>query len=61
MGKTPIKRGQIWKQKGTSMYVQIIGTSGGKWKTKVLSDKLGVYKGSHTMTQQTIWSRYELQ
>lgn len=55
-----VKRGQIWKQKGHAVTVIITGSNGGRWKAKVLTDKPGVYNGSHTFTQQTLNARYDL-
>jgi len=59
--RTKIKKGQIWKQKGNSMTVEIVGPKDGKWKARVLSDRIGMYKGSHTLNERTLWSKYELQ
>lgn len=59
--KPLIKNGQIWKQKGNNMTIVISNKSGGKWKAKVLSEKRGVFKGSHTLASWTLWKRFELQ
>lgn len=59
--KQTIKLNQIWKQKNHEMRVIIVGRKGGKYRAKVLSDKPGIYKGSHTLASQTLWSKYELQ
>lgn len=58
--KPTIKKGQIWKQKTSEMQVIITGVSGGKWRSKVLTDRPGVYAGSHTMSPHTLYLRYEL-
>lgn len=59
--KDPIKRNQVWKQKGTNFRILIHSNKGGiMWKCKVLTEKEGVYNGSHTMTEYTLRKRYDL-
>ena len=59
--KPPIKLNQIWKSKVHAMRVIICGRKGGKWKAKVMTDKHDVFNGSHTLSETTLWKRYELQ
>lgn len=55
-----VKLNQIWRQKNHEMTVIISGKKGSMWKAKVLSDKPGVYKGSHTFNERTLFHKYEL-
>lgn len=59
--KITIKRGQIWKSKHSDVRVIVTGTSGGKWKAKILTDKPGKYGGSHTLTDQSFRQAWVLQ
>lgn len=63
MTKTPIKLNQVWKQKGSSLMVVIAGKAkdSHKWKTKVLTNKPDFYAGTHTLSQWTLWKKFELQ
>lgn len=60
MDKIPIKRHQIWKQKGSDFQIYIHSEKNGKWKCKVLTDKHDVYAGTHTMSRITLWKKFEL-
>jgi hypothetical protein len=42
------------------MQVLICGKSGVMWKAKVLTSKPGVFNGSHTFNQWTLWNKFEL-
>lgn len=55
-----IKINQTWRSKKNNYQLLITGKSGGKFKTKVLTDKPGVFGGSHTMAPQSIWLNYVL-
>lgn len=57
-----IKVNQIYKHKKTSDYqVEIIGKSRrDKWKARILTNKPGVYNGSHTLSAFTIKRQFEL-
>lgn len=58
--KPPIKKGQIWAStKGDSQY-EVVSKDGFKWKLRKLTNRPGVYHGTHTMTPYTIWGNYEL-
>lgn len=58
--KTTIKKGQIWQQKGHSLQVEVIRRKDFRWQCRILTDRTGVYAGTHTMTPYTLWSKYEL-
>jgi hypothetical protein len=60
--KPIIKKNQVWKQKGSTFTLVISGKSKSshKWKTKVLTQKPDVYAGTHTMSQWTLYSKFEL-
>jgi hypothetical protein len=60
MNHQPIKRGQVWKQIGHDFQIVVTGKSGGKWKCKVLTDRPGVFNGTHSMVEFTFWKKYEL-
>lgn len=61
MIKTPIKRNQIWKHSASDFQILVAGKKGRKWNCKVLTERPGVFNGSHTMSQITIWKKFELQ
>jgi hypothetical protein len=60
--KPAIRINQVWKQKGSTFAILIAGKAkvSNKWKTKVLSEKPNVFKGSHTMSQWTLYAKFEL-
>lgn len=58
--KPVIKVNQIWKSKHSSLQIVITGKKGSLWLAKVLTDKPGVYSGSHRMNRYTLWKQYEL-
>lgn len=62
MEKTPIKKNQVWKNKQSSFQVVISGKANAshKWKAKVLTEKPDVYAGSHTLSQWTLWKKFDL-
>lgn len=60
MIKTPIRINQIYKSKKSSLRMIICGKHNGKWRTKVLTDKEDVFNGSHSVTDQTLRTRYIL-
>lgn len=50
-----IARGQIWLSKRGGNQVEIYCKVGGfRWKVKKLTDKVGVYNGTHTLTLRTL-------
>ena len=55
-----IKKGQIWINRFNGAQVLIAGKSGVKWKAKVLTDRAGVFNGSHTFNQRVLWDKFEL-
>lgn len=55
-----IKKNQIYKAIGHDYHVIICGKKGSNWKAKILTDKPGVYRGSHTLNPNTIRYKYEL-
>jgi len=57
-----IKINQIYKsKKNKNHYVIIVGKGKhDKWKAKVLTDKEGVYNGSHTFADRTLQKMFEL-
>ena len=55
-----IKLHQVYKSKQSGIHVEIIGHKGGKYKTRVLTAKTGVYNGSHLLASRTIQKMYEL-
>lgn len=60
MTKIPIKKGQVWKDKKSSMQVEVIAKKGFHWQTRILTKKRNVYAGTHTMTPYTLWTNYDL-
>lgn len=55
-----VRVGQIYRQKRHKVAVEIFGRSGSdKWKARILTEKPGVYAGSHTLANFTIWKYYE--
>lgn len=60
MIRTPIKRHQIWRQKGSDFQIYINRSKNNKWQVKVLTAKHDVYAGTHTMSSITIWKKFEL-
>lgn len=61
MIKESVKVNQIWKSKVANTRLLICGVHGGKWKTKILGEKPGVYRGSHTVTTQLLQRKYNLE
>lgn len=55
-----VRVGQIYRQKGHKIAVEIFGKAGEKWKARVLTEKYGVYNGSHKLANFTLWKYYEL-
>lgn len=55
-----IKRGQVWKQKNKEFYLVITGKKGSKWNAKVLTEKSGIYGGTHKMSEFMLHLRYEI-
>lgn len=62
MEKVQIKLNQVWKSKLSSFQIVISGKAkeSHKWKTKVLTEKPGVFAGSHTMSEHTLWKKFDL-
>lgn len=60
MKTTKVRLNQIYKSTRNSQYVIIAKQKGGKWKVKILSEKRGVYKGTHTLAKATLESNYQL-
>lgn len=60
MNRTPIKVNQIWRNRVSNFQILVAGKKGVKWNCKVLTEKPDVYNGSHTMSQWTIWKKFEL-
>lgn len=56
--KTRPKIGQIWKSKRGEMVVIITGKSKDKWRTKILTEKPGVYNGSHTLSRMSLYKNF---
>ena len=56
-----IERGQIWQSKGTSGMQVLVHrkVGGGRWKVKKLTNKTGVYNGTHTLTIYTLAKGFE--
>lgn len=63
MFKPAIKLNQKWKNKKSNFTVMITGKSNvsHKWKAVVLTDKHDFYAGSHTLSQWTLWKKFDLQ
>lgn len=55
-----IKLHQLYKSRVSALIVEVIGKKGGKFKTRILTSKYGVYAGTHTLSEQTIAKQYEL-
>lgn len=55
-----IKKGQIYKANRNSQQVEIFGKKGGKWLAKILTEKPGVYHGTHTLAERTIEKQFTL-
>lgn len=61
MNKVAIKIGQIWRSKMAHHYqVLITGKRNDKWNAKVLTEKTDVYRATHKLASNTIWSKFEL-
>lgn len=58
--KMKVKIGQIYKSIHSDMQVVVKGKSNDKWKTAILTNKPGVYNGSHTLSNYTIKHKFEL-
>lgn len=54
------RKGQIWINKQNGMRLVVAGTKGGMLKAKILTEKPGVYAGSHTLSPQLLKRRYSL-
>lgn len=55
-----IKLHQVYKSVFSNLMIEVIGKKGSKFKTRILTEKYGVYAGSHTMTEITIRKQYIL-
>lgn len=56
-----IKKGQIYRKKSVPTFqIEITGKKGGRFNSRVLTDKPGVYNGSHKFSLQTLKKEYEL-
>lgn len=58
--KHPIRIHELYRSIRNRFVVEIIGKKGAKFSTRILTDKPGVYNGSHTLSPQTIYKGYEL-
>lgn len=52
--------GQVYKAIGNNTQVLIAGKKRSKWLGKVLTEKPGVFHGTHTLNERTLEKRYEL-
>lgn len=60
INKYEIKRGMILVSKRSRDYqIEVQRKDGRRWKVAKLTDRTGVYNGSHTMTQITIWKNFD--
>lgn len=55
-----IKKGQIYKSNSSNVQVEIAGKKCGKWLAKILTEKAGVYKGSHRFAERTLYKQFTL-
>lgn len=55
-----IKKGQVYKSWQNNSYILIDGKKDAKWLAKVLTDKPGVFNGSHKMAERTLHKHYTL-
>lgn len=55
-----IRKGQIYKQNNMELFVIITGKKGGKWRAKILTEKPGVYRGQHTLSENVLKYRFSL-
>lgn len=56
-----IKLHQLYKSRRSSMVLEIVGfKKSGKYQARILTDKYGVYAGTHTLTRYTIAKGYML-
>jgi hypothetical protein len=56
-----IHKGQIWASRRSDSQVLIHQKVGGfQWKVKVLTNKTGVFNGTHTLTEHTLRKGFEL-
>lgn len=55
-----IKKGLFYKNKKNGMILEITGKHGDHWKTRVMTEKKGVYAGTHTMPEIILKQRYEI-
>lgn len=61
MIKIPIKVNQIWQSKrSTDFQVIITGKKNDKFNTKILTNKTGVYNGTHKLARNTLYSKFIL-
>ncbi len=59
MVKHQIKLREVYQSIRNGYMVEIIGKKGGKYSTRVLTMKEGVYAGSHTLAPRTIFKGYK--
>lgn len=55
-----VKINQVYRSKQSGTQVLIAGKKKDKWLTKVLTEKPGVYNGTHTLSDLVLLKRYEL-
>ena len=56
-----IKKNQIYKEnKHENHQIITVRETGGKWLCKVLTNKPGVYNGTHKMSRRTLEKMFEL-
>ena len=58
--KIKVRKNQVWNRKGHSYSIMVNGFKGGKIKVVILTEKTGVYKGSHTLTPFCLYRNYDL-
>lgn len=58
--KEKIRINQVWQSQQNLMRIEIIGKKGDNWKTRILTDKHGIYAGTHTMNKYTLRARFKL-
>lgn len=55
-----IRINQVYKNRVSNMQILIAGKKGGKWKAKVLTEKPGVYAGTHSFAEFTLRHQFIL-
>ncbi len=61
MMKIAVRIGQVYRSKKSNCQVEIIGKAkSDRWKARILSNKPGVYKGTHSLAIFTIYKNYDL-